>query len=102
MRGILAFQTFSIAFSCAAGYVCLFRLPSILEAGDDLGWNDARFQPLRIIRVAQTPHPHFAPLDDDITFVVDAMLDHEALAAPFADPALQRDLVAEARRAAKT
>src|ERR1035437_2327244 len=101
MRGILAFQTFSIAFSCAAELISVSRLLSVLKAGDDLRWNNARFQPIRIVRVAQTPHPHFAPLDNDVTVVMYPMLDHECLAAPLADPALHRNLVPESRRAAK-
>src|ERR1035437_7780308 len=101
MRGILAFQTFSIAFSCAAELISVSRLLSVLKAGDDLRWNNARFQPFRIVPVAQTPHPHFAPLNDNITVVMYPMLDHEYLAAPFADPALHRDLVPEPTRAAK-
>ena len=74
---------------------------SILKPSDDFGWNVTRFQTIRIGRITQSPDPYFAPVDNDISVVVHPVLDHEYLAAPFADPALDHDLIAEARRSAK-
>src|SRR5579883_411507 len=76
----------------------MMQPPSRLEQGDDLARDFRSAHPGGTAFVLDGPGPQFMPLHRQLAVLLHVMAHEEGLAAPFIDPALDLDAVAEAAR----